>query len=134
MQCIIKVTLTSITHSGDNIGDDWSYRINVNNRRKVYPERSGRGRPGRNELPNPHTWTIRGPCGTPKWVRIEARAREHDLFFDDVGREIKNRLVECPNQAGIGFGYDENVEVAVSEWFTGNHFVTFQFRVEVMCQ
>lgn len=134
MTCTIKVTLNSITHSGDDIGDDWSYQVNVNNRRYRIPLRSGRGRPGRNMLGRPRTWTLRGPCGRPKWVRIEVRAREHDLLFDDAGRNTRHRHVECPAQPGTGYGFDEEVPVEVSEWFVGDHLVTFKFRIEVLCR
>jgi hypothetical protein len=132
--CVITVTLNSISHFGDNIGNDWSYRVKVKNHIFSIPEKSNRGKPGINYLKYPHTWTIPGRCDKPQWVRIEASAREHDLFFDDVGRETRNVLVECPRLPGIGGGIDYSVVVPVTELFSGDHKVTFKFRITAKCE
>jgi len=132
--CIITVTLNSISHYGADIGDDWSYRVKVKNRVFTVPEQINRGKPGINYLKQPYAWSISGRCGKPQWVGIEASAREHDIFFDDLGRETKNILVECPNQPGTGGGGDYSVVVPVTELFSGDHKVTFHFRITTVCK
>ncbi len=138
--CVCTVDLRAIQHLGEFIGNDWSYTIVVNGRERTL---SGTGanqefRPGA-----PHgvpRWTLTGhECGETVAVRIQVRAMEVDLLFDDEGGdELVIRSLCPPEGKGALRLPDQRVRARVTEdlgWFRGGYtnVVTFSFDIELSC-
>ncbi len=135
--CTITVTLQSITHSGDDIGDDWSYGLTEKGPGGApeidwsVPEESDRGQPGVNQLGGPITWTIYRECNGGLFdLSFEAHATEHDPFLDDKGHNPKTMTLSCLTDRSR----DEfDIEVPVHEQLGGTNRVKFHIKLDVRC-
>ena len=131
--CYVSIELVEIRHAGADIGDDWSYDITIHGDRKVIPEASGRGRPGRADAGIPRLrWAFRLPECIRHELDLKIVSTEHDLIFDDVGNTppFSKIIADCSVGASAG---RQLVRVQVSEWFSGTHRVAFQFEVRTEC-
>lgn len=129
MLCTATITLQAITHTGADIGDDWSYSVTVAGGLHRIPLRSGRGKPGVNELPQVMTWTVTGQPGTVLEVPVVLEATEHDVIFDDTGQTRTALAVRCPPGGQAYTGVTQEVRVRVSEKLAGTNTVTFRFEI-----
>lgn len=132
-RCEVYVFLTSITHGGDDVGDDWSYLIKVGGQPVRIPMESGRGRTGRNELRRRIGFVYDLECGESVDVELGVWAREHDIISDDVGHDFRTVTVVCPEIPRTGGGATQRLTADVSEWFSGAHQVYFDFSIWAVC-
>ena len=134
--CTCVIYLISISHTGDNIGDDWSYIVTVNGQSLPINNR-GAGFPG-NLIQLNHRWIFSDKkCGAIVTVPVSIRAEEEDLFFDDVGSRSVDFSFNCPPPGGgplfIG---NLPLRIIVQErprFLRGVSTVTFTFDILTFC-
>ena len=123
MTCNLTMTLISETQEG-NIGEDWKYELDV----KVLSEDAqGQGSVSvpKHNLPSgeirepfgaPAPQTIfSGDCSGQLTLRIHLTAIEVDMFVNDVGREKKDLIIDCPGPAGGKITKEVDIAVEVRE-------------------
>ncbi len=128
-KCHVKVTLKKVAYLGDDIGNDWEYRIRVApGRWVVIPEHTLNH--GTSENRNDVLFEgIYGECHQNIPFRVSIWAKEHDLFFSDFNKpSITNVTLGCPNRNTITFPH------FVDERFTlfGRDTARLNFSIEFL--
>ena len=132
--CVCKVNLNAIRHSGEFIGDDWVYKISVNEQQHTI---NGNG--DTMQFHPAQEWIVQGgSCGIPMQLVIAVRAIEEDLMFDDEGTDRVRLNVSCPGEES---GQKEELSKTLVAHVTedrgvsqgGTNRVAFDFEVEAWC-
>ena len=138
MTCKIIIQLVGISHAGSDIGDDWTYDVQVQGQRRRRINGQGWGRPGR-RYPVFRQWTFYGDCGVPNSFRASAQMNEEDFIWDDTGTGSGTLVINCPAFAGViqpSNGHQATGNVPESFGFLGTggtNTVTFHFNATAQC-
>ena len=133
--CVCKVALKAIRHSGAFIGDDWVYKISVNEE-----PHSINGNGDNMQFHPAREWKVAGgSCGIPMQLVIAVRAIEEDLMFDDEGTDRARIRISCPGEDASEplIQMEKTLTAHVTEdrgvSTGGTNQVAFDFEIEAWC-
>jgi hypothetical protein len=152
MACKIKISILQESLAGDNIGSDWTYKLQAevqlgddpNRAEIVVPKHTLRS--GSSETPKADSCSIAGgACGERTTVKLRLWATEVDLLVDDDGYQSTEIAVDCPGQGNPASVVETVVEAKVDEaWFRekqldqhvprGTATLSVTVRLETVCE
>ncbi|QLH05848.1 hypothetical protein [Nitrosopumilus ureiphilus] len=127
--CEVEVRLTAVTYQGDNVGNDWKYKIKVDGGvQKNISEHilDHNNFESRNDLLLKKKY---GKCGDKLVLSFWVNAIEVDAGPNDSGVKRAKVEVKCVD----GRQTSTSVTVNVSEWLEGTANLIFDFTITTKC-
>ena len=125
--CTWTVKLLNVQYNGGNIGDDWKYKVQVQDK-NPWSKGQHTVSHGGVDTVNADVATGSSTCNEPNSLKIVVEATEVDAFSDDRGNASGFLEFVCDGRT-----YNKSITVNVSEGSSVAR-MTFNFQISTSCQ